>query len=78
MLYQIHPRHEAGFELTTLVVIGTDCTVNYKFNYLTITTTTAPTSKETSSRYTRYMKYTTILYDSGVNTSFWTMPLSLT
>jgi hypothetical protein len=27
-----------GFELTTLVVIGTDCTGNYKTNYHTITT----------------------------------------
>ena len=32
----------AGFELTTLVVIGTDCIGSYKSNYHTITTTTAP------------------------------------
>ena len=31
-----------GFELTTLVVIGTDCIGNYKSNYHTITTTKAP------------------------------------
>jgi hypothetical protein len=31
------------FELTTLVVIGTDCTCSYKSNYHMITTTTAPT-----------------------------------
>jgi hypothetical protein len=31
-----------GFELTTLVVIGTDCIGSCKFNYHTITTTTAP------------------------------------
>ena len=31
-----------GFELTTLVVIGTDCTGNCKPNYHTIGTTTAP------------------------------------
>jgi hypothetical protein len=31
-----------GFELTTLVVIGTDCISSYKSNYHTITTTTAP------------------------------------
>ena len=31
-----------GFELTTLVVIGTDCTGNCISNYHTITTTTAP------------------------------------
>ena len=30
----------AGFELTTLVVIGTDCICSYKFNYHTITSTT--------------------------------------
>jgi bacteriorhodopsin len=29
------------FELTTLVVIGTDCTGSFKFNYHTITTTMA-------------------------------------
>jgi hypothetical protein len=32
----------AGFKLTTLVVIGTDCRVSCKPSYLTITTTTAP------------------------------------
>ena len=32
----------AGFELTTLVVMGTDCIGSYKSNYHTITTTTAP------------------------------------
>jgi len=31
-----------GFELTTLVVIGTDCIGSYKSNYHTITTTMAP------------------------------------
>ena len=31
-----------GFELKTLVVIGTDCTGSCKSNYHTITTTTAP------------------------------------
>jgi len=31
-----------GFELTTLVVIGTDCTGSYKSNYHTITTTEVP------------------------------------
>jgi hypothetical protein len=31
-----------GFELTTLEVIGTDCTGSCKSNYHTITTTTAP------------------------------------
>jgi hypothetical protein len=32
----------AGFELTTLVVIGTDCIDSYKPNYHATTTTTAP------------------------------------
>jgi hypothetical protein len=32
----------AGFELTTLVVIGTNCTGICEFNYHTITTTIAP------------------------------------
>jgi len=31
-----------GFELTTLVVIGTDCIGSIKSNYHTITTTTNP------------------------------------
>jgi hypothetical protein len=39
MLYRVHFTW-AGFELTTLVVIGTDCIGNYKSNYYTITTTT--------------------------------------
>ena len=40
------PRHERGFELTTLVMIGTDCTGSCKSNYHIITTTTAPTYNE--------------------------------
>ena len=39
--YRVHLAW-AGFELTTLVVIGTDCIGSYKSNYRTITTTTAP------------------------------------
>jgi hypothetical protein len=38
MLYQVHLT-SAVFELTTLVVIGTDCIGSYKFNYHTVTTT---------------------------------------
>jgi hypothetical protein len=34
--------YRSGFELTTLVVIGTDCISSCKFNYHTITTMTAP------------------------------------
>ena len=39
MLYQVHLTW-AGFELTKLVVIGTDCIGSCKSNYNTITTTT--------------------------------------
>jgi hypothetical protein len=39
MLYRIHPL--TGFELTTLVVIGTDCMDSCKPNYRTIASTTA-------------------------------------
>jgi hypothetical protein len=41
MLYRAHLAC-AGFELTTLVVIGTDCIGSFKSNYPTITVTTAP------------------------------------
>jgi len=34
--------YQAGFKLTTLGVIDTDCTGSCKSNYHTITTTTAP------------------------------------
>jgi len=36
----------AGFELTALVVIGTDCTCSCKSNYHAITTMTTPILKE--------------------------------
>ena len=42
MLYLAYPTWE-GFELTTLVVIGTDCISSCKSNYHTITTTTVRT-----------------------------------
>ena len=41
MLYRVHLAW-AGFELTTLVVIGTDCIDSYKSSYHAITTTTSP------------------------------------
>ena len=41
MLYRVHLAW-AGFELTTLVVIKTDCIGSYKSNYRTIMTTTHP------------------------------------
>jgi hypothetical protein len=45
MLYRVHLAW-AEFELTTLVVIGTDCIGSCKSNYHTITTTTAPKIEE--------------------------------
>ena len=36
------PRHWAAFELTTVEVMNTVCTGNWKSHYHTITTTTAP------------------------------------
>jgi hypothetical protein len=41
MLYRVHLAMN-GFELTTLVVIGTNYTGSCKSNYHTITTRTAP------------------------------------
>jgi hypothetical protein len=41
MLYRVHITW-TGFVLTSLVVIGTDCTGSCKSNYHTITTTTTP------------------------------------
>jgi len=41
MLYRVHLAC-AGSELTTLVMIGTDCICSCKSNYHTIMTTTAP------------------------------------
>jgi hypothetical protein len=42
ILHRVHLAW-AGFELTTLVVIGTDCIGSYKSNYHKIMYTTAPT-----------------------------------
>ena len=41
MLYQVHPAR-MGFELTTLMAIGTDCIHSCKSNYHTIMTTMVP------------------------------------
>jgi hypothetical protein len=51
MLYRVHLAR-GGFKFTTLVVIGTDCTVSCKSNYHTVTTMTAP----------RNVHYMTLLY----------------
>jgi hypothetical protein len=44
IMFQVHLA-EAGFERTTLVEIGTNCTGSCKSNYHTITTTTTPLFK---------------------------------
>jgi len=44
MLYRVYFAMN-GFKLSTLVVIGTDCTGSFKFNYHTITTTTTPIAR---------------------------------
>jgi hypothetical protein len=41
ILYRVHLTW-VGFEITTLVVIDTDCIGSFKSNYHTITTTMAP------------------------------------
>ena len=41
-LYHMYAFAWAGFELTTLVVIGTDCIGSFKSKYHTFTTTTVP------------------------------------
>jgi hypothetical protein len=43
--------HRAGFELTTLVVIGTDCTCSWKSNYHTIKMATRGVSDIDIARY---------------------------
>jgi hypothetical protein len=57
-----------GFELTTLVVIGTDCTGGCKSNYHTITTTMAP--QHICLTKIKYMLYNvqdySVLYNSAV------------
>ena len=49
------PCNKRGFELTTLVMIGTDCTGSYKFNYHTITT--APESTDTLISQSNQFRY---------------------
>jgi len=45
VMYRVHLAMN-GYELTTLVVIGTDCTCSCKFNYHTITPMTVPMGKK--------------------------------
>jgi hypothetical protein len=55
MLYRLHLTW-AGFELPTLVVLGTDYIGRYKSNYHTITNTTAPRLILCMVVYTNYYK----------------------
>jgi hypothetical protein len=52
MLYWVHLA-SAGFELTTLVVIGSDCIGSYKSNQHTITTTSVPWKQEKTRTHDR-------------------------
>jgi hypothetical protein len=47
MLYQVHLAW-VRFQLTTLVMIGTDCIGSFKSNYYKITTTMATESSQIS------------------------------
>ena len=62
----------AGFEFTTLVVIGTDCIGSWKPNHHTITTTTNPLSFSIQTR-ARYR----ILTRPTVSSLWGTIPLNL-
>ena len=58
MLYRVHLAW-VGFELTTLVVIGTDCIGSCKFNYHMITTTMAPSL---FCKCSHFVEYTGTMY----------------
>ena len=49
MLYPVHPSW-VGFEITTLVVLGTDCLGSYKSKCHTFTTATTERKKESTER----------------------------
>jgi hypothetical protein len=74
LLYRVH--HEcAGFELTTLVIIGTDCIGSCKSNYYTITTTTTLSDlwlsqcNTTASKLTRVASCTSVTLSHNVVSS---------
>ena len=58
MLQKRTPSPGTGFELKISVVIGTDCTGSCKFNYHTITTTTAPQKIESQNNLTIFWSNT--------------------
>jgi len=51
---------KTGFELTTIVVISTDCIGSYKSNYHRITSTTAPSGDIEVREYVKMFKYQAI------------------
>ena len=61
ILYRVHLVW-AGFKLTTLVGIKTDCTCSCKSNYHTITTTTAPKIFEENKLLYAYRRQVFVLY----------------
>ena len=65
MLYRVNLT-SAGFTLTTLVVIGTDCTGSCKSNYYTIMTKTVPVNKGNADTVNRKQTYSS---DTGESTS---------
>ena len=64
-----------GFELTTLVVIGTDCTDSCKSNYLTITAMTAfkflNIEVKTTISWIDKVTYLCTVWDMGQVTEHW-------
>ena len=64
MLYQVHLVW-AVFELTTLVVIDTDCIGSYKSTYHTITTNDGPSHDEVYSIQHYVLKFVSNLRQVG-------------
>ena len=60
-----------GFEITTLVVIGTDCTGSCKSNYHTIMTTIAPT--DIVFLYIKCLDIITFLFNVGLTWHYYEM-----
>ena len=60
-----------GFELTTLVAIGTDCICSCNHNYHTITTTTAPPRDDWRTSERRVKMVNTMHENNPVTVSSW-------
>ena len=63
MLYRVHLAMSTGFELTTLMVIGTNCTGSCISNYHVVTITTAPPMKGIHRTYKDHIQEKDILID---------------